>query len=469
MKEEEILKNLKIDALTPMQEAMSEAWARASDVVLLAPTGTGKTLAYLLPLVRSLGDPLEGEEGGMSSPSSIDHRPSSIDHCPLSIDHCPLSTLILTPSRELALQTEQVMKAMGTPWRVVSVYGGRPAMDEHRVLRSIRPHVIVGTPGRINDHLSKGNIRGETVSTLIIDEFDKCLELGFRDEMAQVIGRLPNLRRRVLLSATDADEIPRFVGMGATPGPIRLDFLDPAAHLGRLRVEVVRSPEKDKLQTLLTLLCELGDASTLVFVGYRESADRVAGYLLAHDLPCDVFHGGLEQMERERALYKFAGGSLPVLVCTDLASRGLDLPGVDNVVHYHLPANRDAFTHRNGRTARWEATGTAYLLLHPEEQLPPYLAPDTPIHPLPTHPARPPQPRWATLYIGRGKRDKLSRADVCGFLYKNGQLQPGDLGRIDVKDRYAFVAVRRQKLAQLLTLVRGEKIKGMRTLIEEAR
>ena len=516
MTTDEILRNLHIDALTPMQTAMGEAWRTTTgDLVLLAPTGTGKTLAYLLPLVQAL---LPADGPGAPQPQHPDATPPG---------EGGVQALILTPTRELALQTAQVFKAMGTRLQIVSVYGGRPAMDEHRVIKSVHPQLIVGTPGRLCDHLAKGNIDPTTVRTLVIDEFDKCLELGFLDEMAEVINQLPNLSRRILLSATDAEEIPRFVGVGEAAGKdrgtavhatttvtathtvnathavgaahavsatsaihttpatgttpatrppqhsphalTRLDFLNPASHDGRLSVELVHAPQKDKLDTLYRLLCDLGQTQTLVFVGYRESADRVAGYLLAKGLPCDAFHGGLEQLERERALYKFAGGSVPVLVSTDLAARGLDLTGVDNVVHYHLPANHEAYTHRNGRTARWDATGRVFLILNPEEQLPDYIPAATPVHTLPATPQRPPQPRWATLYIGRGRKDKLSRADVCGFLCKQGQLQRDDLGRIDVRDRYAFAAVRRSRLAQLLTLVRGEKIKGMRTLIEEAR
>ena len=474
MTTDEILCNLHIDALTPMQTAMDEAWRTTTgDLVLLAPTGTGKTLAYLLPLVQAL---LPADGPGAPQPQHPDATPPG---------EGGVQALILTPTRELALQTAQVFKAMGTRLQIVSVYGGRPAMDEHRVIKSVHPQLIVGTPGRLCDHLAKGNIDPTTVRTLVIDEFDKCLELGFLDEMAEVIGQLPNLGRRILLSATDAEEIPRFVGVGETTNKgrgaanrppqhsshalTRLDFLNPASHDGRLSVALVHAPQKDKLDTLYRLLCDLGQTQTLVFVGYRESADRVAGYLLAKGLPCDAFHGGLEQLERERALYKFAGGSVPVLVSTDLAARGLDLTGVDNVVHYHLPANREAYTHRNGRTARWDATGRVFLILNPEDQLPDYIPADTPVHTIPATPQRPPQPRWATLYIGRGRKDKLSRADVCGFLCKQGQLQRDDLGRIDVRDRYAFAAVRRSHLAQLLTLVRGEKIKGMRTLIEEAR
>ncbi|WP_373722566.1 helicase-related protein, partial [Bacteroides heparinolyticus] len=308
------------------------------------------------------------------------------------------------------------------------------------------------------------------VHTLVIDEFDKSLEFGFQDEMAEVIGQLPRVKKRVLLSATDAEEIPQFVGVREGIAYIKLNFLSEDDSLsGRLNLLQVVSPEKDKLETLYQLLCTLGDASTLVFVNYRESVERVAGYLSAKKFPCDIFHGGMEQQDRERALYKFRNGTCPVLISTDLAARGLDIPGMDNVVHYHLPVNEEAFTHRNGRTARWQANGSSFLILHAEERLPDYIFTEIPVFELSSQATKPIKPRWATLYIGKGKKDKLNKIDIVGFLYKKGGLTREDVGQVDVKEHYAFVAVRRSKLQQLLTLIKGEKIKGMKTIVEEAK
>ena len=417
----DILHNLKIQELTPMQEAAKEAYQSAQDLVLLSPTGSGKTLAFLLPLVQTLKADIQG-----------------------------VQALVLVPSRELALQIETVFKSMGTPFKAMSCYG------------------------RMSDHLRKENFNAATVVTLVIDEFDKCLEFGFHDEMAEVIGQLPSLKKRVLLSATDAEEIPQFAGVGGdSPSSgsrlMKLDFLAPEALAPRLRLHKVISPEKDKLETLYNLLCTLGYHSTLVFCNYRESVERVVGYLKARKFPCDMFHGGMEQPDRERALYKFRNGSCAVLISTDLAARGLDIPGIENVVHYHPPVNEEAYTHRNGRTARWEASGNAYLVLHAEERVPEYISEDIETYEFPETLPKPAKPRWATLYIGKGKKDKLNKIDIVGFLYKKGGMAREDVGQVDVKEHYAFVAVRRSKMKQLLTLVRGEKIKGMKTVIEEAK
>lgn len=441
MKTTDILENLKIEQLNPMQEAVGRVYESCRSLIVLSPTGSGKTLAFLLPLVQGLSASTEA-----------------------------VQAIVLVPSRELALQIEGVFKAMNTGFKVMSCYGGRPAMDEHRTMKSLKPAVIVGTPGRMNDHLHKGNFGVEQIRTLVIDEFDKCLEFGFQEEMAEVVGQLPALKKRVLLSATDAEEIPQFTGVAeGEAGVEKLDFLTEGGVSSRLTLQQVLSPQKDKLETLYRLLCAVAHRPTLVFVNYRESVDRVAGYLQSKKFPCEAFHGGMEQPDRERALYKFRNGSSPVLVSTDLAARGLDIPGVENIVHYHLPVNEEAFTHRNGRTARWDATGSSFLLLHAEESLPAYIPQDIPVFNLPEGTPKPVKARWTTLYIGKGKKDKLNKIDIVGFLYKKGGLSREDIGQVDVKDHYAFVAVRRSKCKQLLVLVQGEKIKGMKTLIEEAK
>ena len=422
-----VLQHLGIDALNAMQEETITAYRRHRQLVLLSPTGSGKTLAYLLPLVEELQR---------------------------SADAPWPAALVLVPSRELASQTVDVIKAMKCGLRAVACYGGRPAMDEHRVMREVQPQILVATPGRAADHLRKENFDGTAVRTLIIDEFDKSLELGFHDEMSEVIGMLPNLQRRFLLSATDSDQIPAFVGAGFR----KLDFTDsqpgsPAAQADseRLTLHLVRSPEKDKLHTLRDLLCHIGAEPSMVFVNYRESVERVAAYLQQEGFSVSAFHGGMEQRDRERALYRFAGGSALTLVSTDLAARGLDIDDVRHIIHYHLPLNDDAFTHRNGRTARWDREGEAWVIVGPEEVLPDYMAEasahDTSL-PSGEGQGRPavPKPLWTTLYIGKGRKDKINKVDIVGFLSKVGGLQRQELGR-----------------------VRGQKIKGVKTLIEKAR
>lgn len=447
MEVSDIMQNLGIAQLTPMQIAVGEAYKTQKDIVLLSPTGTGKTLAFLLPLVQTLRMDIRG-----------------------------VQAIILTPSRELALQISEVFKKMHTCFKVACCYGGRPAMEEHRLINDVCPSVVVGTPGRMNDHLKKRNIVATTVNTLVIDEFDKCLELGFQDEMAEVIGQLGALKRRLLSSATDAVDIPDFVGMGSRKngqehevGVVRLNFLSQVNNVCRAHLWKVISPEKDKLDTLFRLLCVVGNVPTLVFVNYRESVERVFSYLRSKKIVCNAFHGGMEQIDRERALYKFRNGSCPILISTDLAARGLDISGIDNVVHYHLPINEEAFIHRNGRTARWNAEGNVFLVLHAEENLPEYMPKEIATFNWPLHIPKPAEPQWTTLYIGRGKKDKINKIDVIGFLCKKGGLSKDDLGLVDMGMHYGFVAVRSNKVKHALMLIHNEKIKGLKVLFEVAK
>ena len=184
---------------------------------------------------------------------------------------------------------------------------------------------------------------------------------------------------------------------------------------------------------------------------------------------CETFHGGMEQEDRERALYKFRNGSCHIFISTDLAARGLDIPEIKNVVHYHLPAAEDGYIHRNGRTARWDAEGKAYLILGPEETMPDFVPADIETFVFPEPLPQPELPEFLTLYIGKGKKDKINKVDIVGFLSKKGGLNREEIGRVDVKDHYAFAAISRKKARQVLALIRNEKIKGVKTLIEPAK
>lgn len=437
---EEILDKCNIRQLNEMQIATSEAILNTGkDLMLLSPTGSGKTLAYLLPLTQRINPELDA-----------------------------VQAIVVVPGRELALQSATVLKDMATGLRAYACYGGRAAMDEHRQLRQVRPHVIFSTPGRMNDHLGKGNIDTKAVKWIILDEFDKCLEMGFHDEMAILMRQIPACARQILLSATPAEEM-------HTQQILRdqfavLNFLPNEGNVpARVCIRKVQSPEKDKLETLRRLLCQLGDDSSIVFLNYRESVERTAAYLEEHGFTISSFHGGLEQKQREDALYRFSNGSANILVSTDLASRGLDIPDIRNIIHYHLPEGEDGYIHRVGRTARWDAHGDSYFILGPEESIPDYVDADVEDYELSIEAAPVPVPRMATIYIGKGKKDKISKGDIVGLLCKQAGLSGSEIGRIDVKDYYAYVAVVRSKLMQVLKQLNGQKIKGLKTLFEAVR
>lgn len=431
------LAKLGIEQLSAMQLKASDSIAQGErDVILLSPTGSGKTLAYLLPILQKL-----------------------------DVSSKEVQAVVIVPNRELAIQSAEVLQLLTKAMKGFACYGGRPTMDEHRQLRQVQPQIVFATPGRLNDHLDKRNISIETIQYVVIDEFDKCLEMGFQEEMSKILEKLTAVKQRILLSATDAVEIPHFVNMNNVD---RLDYLTSATVSHQVRVFSVHSLDKDKLQTLKQLLLSFGNQSTIVFTNYRESAERIHDYLTFQHFYSTVFHGGLDQQERESSIYKFSNGSVNILVSTDLASRGLDIPDVDNIVHYQLPDQEENYVHRTGRTARWEKEGRAFLLIGPTEAIPAYAISHTHEYSIPITDSQPALPKMATIYIGKGKKDKISKMDVVGFLCKKCQLAPDEIGRIDVNNYYVYVAVQRNKLQEVLKRAKGQKIKGLKTIFEAA-
>jgi ATP-independent RNA helicase DbpA len=430
-----LLSPLHIDALNDMQTTALEAAAQDGDLVLLSDTGSGKTLAFLLPILEAM------DEGTQKT-----------------------QALVVVPSRELALQIEQVFRKMGTGFKVTCCYGGHLRETEENNLVEA-PALIIGTPGRLGDHLRRGNIRPEGITTLVLDEFDKSLELGFQEEMSFMVSSLPALKKRILTSATAGLEIPAFVGL---QNPQTLDFLS-GKPKERLVLEKVLSPEKDKIETLFQLLCGIGDRSAVVFCNHRESVERTSALLKERGIANVYYHGALEQPERESALAKFRNGSVHTLVTTDLASRGLDVPNIRYIIHYHLPTTEEVFVHRNGRTARMEASGTAILLLSPEETLPAYIPGEPSTFRLPAEAILPPPAQWTTLFIAAGKKDKVNKVDIVGFFTNKGQLKKEDIGLIEVKDFSSFVAIRKSTVHHVLHLIKDEKLKNRKVRIAVAR
>ncbi|MCB9045481.1 MAG: DEAD/DEAH box helicase [Chitinophagales bacterium] len=432
-----ILANLNIEALNEMQLASVAGNKEHDNVLLLSATGSGKTLAFLLPVLDRL-DP------GVKTTQA----------------------LIVVPSRELALQIESVFRQMGTGKKITCCYGGHLRETEENNLIE-PPALIVGTPGRLCDHIRRGSITVNSIETLVMDEFDKSLELGFQEEVAFIIESCPNIKKRILTSATEAVEIPEFVGFEPHE---QLNFLTRADDDDKLLdVKVVHSPDKNKADTLFRLICHLGNRSTIIFCNHRDFVDETSKMLRDKGINSVFYHGGMEQRERDSALCKFRNGSSNVLVTTDLAARGLDIPNIRYIIHYQLPQSEDIYTHRNGRTARMDASGTVILVLHPEEYLPPYINKDVEQIELPEEAVLPEKPKWTTLFISAGKKDKVNKVDIVGFLAKKGELKKEDIGLIEVKDFFSFVAVRRSKAGHTLHMVKDERLKNKKLKIHVAK
>ena len=417
-----------------MQESAVKAARTGKDVILIAPTGSGKTLAFLLPLLSNLKTGVNG-----------------------------VQALVLVPSRELALQIEQVFKQMGTSFKVNCCYGGHSVRIEKNNLAH-PPAILIGTPGRIAYHLEHQNFDESFIETLVLDEFDKALEFGFENDMSYIIGTLLSLKQRILISATKMEEIPAFVRLNA---PIEVDFSKNVEAKPDLKLKKITVPAADKLAYLFRLLSKIGSKNTLVFCNHRETVDRISDLLFENGLGHDVFHGGMEQFDREKALLKFRNGSHRILITTDLAARGLDIPEVEHIVHYQLPYTEDAYVHRNGRTARMHAKGTAYAILTTEENYK-YLPDDIEEEILDDEYALPEASDWVTLYLAHGKKDKINKIDIVGLFLQKGDLTKDDLGLIEVKDTTSYVAVKRNKITQLLKKLNGEKIKGKKLKLEIA-
>lgn len=434
---EESLANLKIKALNDMQIASLDAAAKHNNLILLSATGSGKTLAFLVPLVNQL----------KANPSTT-------------------KAIIIVPSRELAMQIEHVFKNMGLNLKVSCCYGGHKREIEENNLKQA-PALLIGTPGRLADHIRRGSISTDTIETLVLDEFDKSLELGFQEEMSFIIKSLPNIQKRVLTSATEMEEIPDFVGLTE---PVKLDFLtgNEDADTG-LAIKILLSPEKDKVDTLFRLICMLGNRSTIVFCNHRESVERTSELLKEKDILNVYYHGAMEQQERDAALCKFRNGTSNVLVTTDLAARGLDIAHIRYIIHFHLPHTEDMFTHRNGRTARMDASGTAILILGPDEKKPAYIPADAEAIELPETAIIPEKPKWSTLFIAAGKKDKVNKIDIVGFLTNKGELKKEDIGLIEVKDFFSFVAVKKIKASNTLQKIKEQKIKNKKVKIAVAK
>ncbi|KMU60744.1 ATP-dependent RNA helicase [Elizabethkingia anophelis] len=420
--------------MNQMQKSTYKATENKNDVVLLSPTGSGKTLAFLFPLLRNLKKDKSG-----------------------------IQALVLVPARELALQIEQVFKAMKTDYKVTVCYGGHDKKIEINSLTEA-PALLIGTPGRIADHLRNNSFNPSTISTLILDEFDKSLEFGFQEEMSFIIKSMKNLSQRILTSATAMEEIPSFTGL---KNEKTIDFLKLSDVKPDIQFKKVITTAEEKLDALFHLICKIGNKRTLIFCNHREAVDRISELLKDKGIERETFHGGMEQDERERALLKFRNDSAKILITTDLAARGLDIPEVESIVHYQLPPKEDAFIHRNGRTARMNAKGFAYLIMKEDDNFP-FLKNDIPVENVEGENKIPQQTTFQTIYISAGKKDKVNKVDIVGYLIKKGELGKDDIGLIEVKDTTSYVAVSRKKIPELLKKLATEKLKGKKVKMEIA-
>jgi superfamily II DNA/RNA helicase len=427
--QQQILDKLGIASLNHMQLRAHEAITNYRDTVILSPTGTGKTLAFLLPVIELLNPELT-----------------------------QVQALILVPSRELAIQIEQVIREMGTGYKATAIYGGRAGAKDKEDLNH-PPSIVVGTPGRIADHLRRETIDPFFIKTLILDEFDKSLETGFEKEMKEIVGALPSVDRKILTSATFKVEIPAFMELQE---PQMLKFEKKTDSI--LQIKTMASDSKNRFINLEQIIARTGNGNGIIFCNFKESIQEVSKFLSGKNIAHSVFYGGLEQRDRERALIKFRNGTHQLLLATDLAARGIDVPELDFIIHYELPFHKEEFTHRNGRTARMNANGTAYVLYNKKYALPDYIEDSKPLEYKERLRVAKEQ-QWETLFISGGRKDKISKGDIAGMFFKQGNLDKNELGEIELKQDCAFVAVPFEKAYQLCQELNNIKIKKRKVRI----
>lgn len=430
----EMLAKLGIDRLNAMQTATLEALDTANELVLLSPTGSGKTLAFLLPVFFGLRREVDG-----------------------------VQALILTPSRELASQIEQVARTMATGFKVNAVYGGRASSHDKLDFKHA-PAVLIGTPGRVADHLRNQRFSADTVRYIVLDEFDKSLEIGFESDMRAILAPMHNAKVRILTSATQRIEIPDFVGLRH---PVYIDRAQQSPE--KLEVKIIEAQPSDLNKAVVRLLAQPEVLPVIVFVNFRNSVEGLSEVLTRYGIDHAVFYGTMEQQDRERSLVKFRNGSCRVLVATDLAARGIDVPEIRSIIHFELPMKEEEFIHRNGRTARMHRSGVAYVLQVSRRRLPAFItqlnAERIAAETLRSESA-PTAREWQTLRVSGGRRNKISKGDLAGFFIKVGGLRPEEVGVIEVRPECAYVAIAADRVSSVLPKVDSQKLKTKKVRVK---
>ena len=438
-------------APTPVQVAVLPFALGGHDVAGQAPTGSGKTAAYGLALLQRL-----------------------------DLAESAVQVLVLVPARELALQVRDALRQLGKNMpnlRVASYYGGHPMRDERKAMENQVPHVIVATPGRLLDHLEQRTFVPNQLKVLVLDEADKLLDLGFQEEMATIVSRLPQRRQTLLFSATMPDKVLALVRSHlARPKVVSVDGgrADAAALPSSLvlRGHVVATADQ-KPAALFHVLNQPDAGRALVFANTRDRVEELTRFLRGRGVAAEALHGKMLQPERDKALMKLRNGSATALVATDVAARGLDVDDLDTVVQYDAPEQADTFQHRAGRTARAGAVGTAHLLVTPPEQakLQSWPAAGTVqwarlVPPsLPAAAPKAPRPSTVSLHISAGKREKISAGDLVGAFVSVGGLERDAVGRIEVFDHYSFVAVPEAQAEAVLAKMQNAKVKGKKVKV----
>ena len=431
------LESLGYQSMTPVQSQVLPLALGGKDVIARAKTGSGKTVAFALALLAKL-------DSGRFAPQA----------------------LVLCPTRELAEQISEVTRQLARTTenvKVLTLTGGSSTRTQQESLAR-GAHVIVGTPGRIEDHIRRASLSFENLNTLVLDEADRMLQMGFMEAIMRIIEQLPHERQTLLLSATYPEEIKDVADkVMRAPEFISVDTAHTAADIQQLFYHVEDKPQR--LSALQLLLLKNRPESVLIFCNTRVAVSEVTQFLLEKKFSAIALHGDLDQRDRDQNLIRFSNRSVSILVATDVAARGIDIDKLDVVINYELTKDSEVHVHRSGRTGRAGETGEVWTLYDDADQyrieklqatygiviskgrLPTLQALKEP----------PVVPPMVTLVINGGKKQKLRPGDILGALTGEGGVPGSSVGNIKIQSTRSFVAVERKMVKQ--SLERLQKIK----------
>ena len=425
--------------MTPVQAQSLPHVLNGRDLIARAKTGSGKTAAFGIGILEQINPRFFG-----------------------------VQALVLCPTRELADQVAKELRRLARSIpniKLVSLCGGKPFGPQKASLEH-GAHIIVGTPGRIQDHLNRKTLRLDGLKTLVLDEADRMLDMGFADVMSAIIAKTPKNRQTLLFSATYPETIKKISrSVQRDPVTVTVEAEHEPGVIEQLFYELKKHEKND---TLLTLFQHYKPKSTLVFCHTKKQCDEVASFLRGRRIDALAIHGDLEQRERDQVLVQFANNSCPVLVATDVAARGLDIKSLQAVINYELPRDPEIYVHRIGRTGRAGETGIALSLFTEAEQfrvkaIEKYLSKpcicDVPAS-LDAEPGYTLKAPMVTIQIDAGRKHKIRPGDLLGALTGDAGLPGTEIGKIDIFDMMSFVALERSALRQALSYFANGKVKG---------
>lgn len=435
------LDSLAYHEMTAIQQQSLPPMLAGKDVRAKAKTGSGKTAAFALALLTKIDANI--------------YKPQA---------------LVLCPTRELAEQVSKEIRALARfipNIKLSTLCGGSPIIHQLTSLEQA-PHIVVGTPGRILDHLTRGSLSLNDVSVLVLDEADRMLDMGFEEDIHKIVQQAPKQRQTLLFSATYPDTIQNMSKrIQSAPTEVSVDMTHDAAHIEQHFIEVGYA---DKPQAVMKILAHYKPESTVIFCNTKADCNEVSQQLSDKGFYVVTLHGDLEQRDREQVLLRFANKSVPILVATDVAARGLDIKDLAAVINYELAFDPEVHVHRIGRTGRAGNTGLAFSLCAPREaprvvaiesyQKISVVWDDISAMPVPVIVAQ--KPLMATLCIEGGRKDKLRPTDILGALTGEGGLNGDDVGKIDIFDIRSYVAIKTTSYHKALKRLQAGQIKGRR-------